>query len=244
VEVNLIINNDYSFRPAGFCLAVMMILKMKPGAVLWLAPPCGSWVWLSRWSTGRGPLSVLGKTYIDNIAAQNALVGRLCYIIALATKRNVYWVIEQPSSSLMWNHPRLERLMAKLGQTISQAFLEMGAWHMLCRKDTFLKGHAPHLEQMQRRMSSKQKMWMKTNGHKINLATRREGKSTGDEDGLKASQSYPLLFGIDHALAYKSLLPCTDDPPSFADCLADDISDSDMSSDDSCLEALLATHTS
>ena len=37
----------------AFAAAVLAILKIRCGGVLWVAPPCSSWVWMSRSSTGR-----------------------------------------------------------------------------------------------------------------------------------------------------------------------------------------------
>eukprot|EP00973_Karenia_brevis_P011490 1554572-Karenia_brevis.AAC.1 len=37
----------------GFENIILMILKCAPGALVWIAIPCSSWIFLSRDSTGR-----------------------------------------------------------------------------------------------------------------------------------------------------------------------------------------------
>ncbi len=37
----------------GFLAAVATILRVHMNGLVWLAPPCSTWVWMSRHSTGR-----------------------------------------------------------------------------------------------------------------------------------------------------------------------------------------------
>ncbi len=76
--------------PTGFMLVVMSVLSMHVGAVLLAAPPCSSWIFMSRFSTGRWA-RILGDPCCASIRAQNALVGRLVYILVLCIKRGVNW---------------------------------------------------------------------------------------------------------------------------------------------------------
>ena len=48
---------------------------------VFLAPPCSSWVWMSRGSTRRCRLRVRGPKRIKSVRMQNKLVRRLCYVL-------------------------------------------------------------------------------------------------------------------------------------------------------------------
>ena len=52
---------DYDLlRPAGLVLTLMAVMKIRRGGLLWLAPPCSSWIWMSMGSTKRTNKAVLG----------------------------------------------------------------------------------------------------------------------------------------------------------------------------------------
>ena len=108
-----LINKHHNFlTDSGFIVSVVAVMTTCMYGVIWLAPPCSSWVWLSRYSTGRH-LHVLGDLLNIKVQEQNKLVGRLCYIIILAIKRQIYFIIEQPAKSIMWEHPRLKAILQK-----------------------------------------------------------------------------------------------------------------------------------
>ena len=63
-------------------------------------------------------MDTLGNLSSDDVKAQNALVGRLVYILVLAFKRGVHFIVEQPRSSVMWNHPRMKQFMEDVGDEL------------------------------------------------------------------------------------------------------------------------------
>eukprot|EP00959_Pyramimonas_sp_CCMP1952_P170122 3554106-Pyramimonas_sp.AAC.1 len=44
--------DDIDVAP-GCCKALLCAMSLRGDGLLWAAPPCSSWVWLSRGSTGR-----------------------------------------------------------------------------------------------------------------------------------------------------------------------------------------------
>lgn len=192
-------------KPVGFVALVATVMAMHKGAVLWLGTPCSTWVWMSRHSTGRGE-TILGNCTSAYIRAQNALIGRVCYILVLAMKRGVYWIIEQPQSSIMWKHPMMARVLQRFEALITTVTADMGAWSLETLKPSVLKGTAPYLHQLARRASGFDRNILKYRINKITTATQyidASGKKrcAGTAD-LKATQSYSLNFGAAHALAY------------------------------------------
>jgi len=192
-------------RPAGFIAMVATVMAMHKGAVLWLGTPCSTWVWMSRHSSGRAT-EILGNLSSAYIRAQNALISRVCYIIVLAMKRGVYWIIEQPDSSIMWQHPIMARVLSRYSHLICEAHGEMGAWSLETPKGSIFKGTAPYLSALGRRMSPAERSVLKTR-----LAKTETTKQYIDGSGkkrccgtqaLKATQCYSFNFGLAHALAY------------------------------------------
>ena len=74
-------NIDYDIlKPQGFLLAILSVMIMHAGAVALGGPPCSSWIFATRFSTGRF-LDILGNVGSAYVRAQNALVARLVYIL-------------------------------------------------------------------------------------------------------------------------------------------------------------------
>jgi hypothetical protein len=94
--------------PTGFLTALRAVLRVQQGGLLWAAPPCSTWVWLSRASTGRDK-RVEGDAHNDYVQGQNALVCRLVLLLRLCMRRGVYWIVEQPRSTLMFEYAPFKR---------------------------------------------------------------------------------------------------------------------------------------
>ena len=44
-------------QPVGLITLLALVMRLRPGALLWMAPVCSTWVWVSRGTTGRPELS-------------------------------------------------------------------------------------------------------------------------------------------------------------------------------------------
>ena len=98
-------------RVSGFLKAVQLVLRLKVGALLWAGTPCSTWVWISRSSTGRSRGNPLGRTDQHSVSDANVTVSRVALLVLLAVARGACWAIEQPASSLMPEHPRMQMLV-------------------------------------------------------------------------------------------------------------------------------------
>jgi len=190
----------------GFYVLIASVWTTCLGGLLWLAPPCSSWVWMSRSSTGRH-LHVLGDRAYANVRAQNALVARITYAVVLCIKRGVHWIIEQPSSSVMWDHPRLQAVLGKYKNMTYTATVELGTYNLEARKELRLVGTSPHLRALDgTKMTAEQRMYMNMDEDRKRTAKHwktADGRpmSRATED-LKPTQSYPLGFGAANAVAF------------------------------------------
>ena len=141
-----LMNCDF-LTPMGFLQVVAGVMRLHRGGILLAAIPCNSRVFLSRWTTGRG-LDILGNTGNALVASQNALVARMVYILILCIKRGVLWMIEQPWSSIVFEHPRWQYLERRFGHLSHYVECDMGIYTLDLVKKSVLVGTAPYLSNL------------------------------------------------------------------------------------------------
>ena len=91
------------------------IRALPPGSLLWLAPPCGTWIYLSR-----------GSRRLQSARQANRLIRRMVYIIHYARSKGIEFALEQPSSSLAPCYRPFLKMMKRTGaRSIS---VPLGAW--------------------------------------------------------------------------------------------------------------------
>ncbi len=188
-------------KPEGLLLVLSTILDLKPGAILWAAPPCSSWIFMSRGSTGRHK-EVQGYTWLPKVVVATALVERLVLALELATLRGAHWIVEQPGNTVMWEYPAMRDCLRRHG--VRPCSLEMGSYGAMSWKRTTLMGTAPYLPLLERTCSRKLKLRLQVEG----VQTAKKWKDAngqprcqGTKD-LKGTQSYPEAFGAAHGLLY------------------------------------------
>ena len=91
-------------------LAIALVLQTQPGGLVWMAPVCSSWVFLCLGSSGRSKLDVLGNTERKFVRDANLMVSRCCILMRLAVGLGLTYILEQPASSLLVYHPRMQQL--------------------------------------------------------------------------------------------------------------------------------------
>jgi hypothetical protein len=191
--------------PKGFCTVLVAILRIRVGGVCWAAPPCSTWVWMSRSSTGRDR-DVRGTVGNAYIRGQNALVERLVLLCHICVARCVYFIIEQPLSSIMFQYPAWQRFLDR-HRSVLQVNLEKGAFGAGSKKPTMLVGTAPYLPALGRRMSALQRHELDARGAVLTTIVTEDEAGNRRAHGsqhLKATQSYPLAFGAAHANAFRA----------------------------------------
>ena len=143
VDINIDSSHDF-MQPSGFLIALALVMGAHVGAILHAGCPCSTWVYMSRFTTGRH-IDIMGDVGKMNVVQANAMVARLVYILILCIKRGVYWTIEQPSSSVLFKHPRWEYLQRRFSSIIFRCDLDLGLYSYTCVKRTLLIGTAPYL---------------------------------------------------------------------------------------------------
>ncbi len=192
LEIHPVLN---LLQPLGMLAALRVALSIKPGGLLWLAPPCSSWVFLTRHSSGRD-LCVEGDMTQASIVAQNALVERCCFLMEVASARGCSWIVEQPASSVLWDYPAMRRVLRRHGLE-RPCVLDMGAFGGTSVKPAHLWGSAPFLALLERTCSGPERLGLRLEGvqtthRSVDSSGRRRCQGTSQ---LKGTQAYPWQFG-------------------------------------------------
>lgn len=95
---------------AGFLRALRLVLRLRVGGLLWAGTPCSSWVYMNRGTSCRTASEPLGNQSQPSVRRSNIMVARVALLFMVAAARHAAWACEQPMSSLMDKHPRLQQL--------------------------------------------------------------------------------------------------------------------------------------
>ena len=84
-------------------------------ASVWAAPPCSTWSNARRPALRFAGAAILGRTdarpdQSKLIEAGNATASTVCRVIAACLQSRCPVIVENPHTSLLWQHPRLAKL--------------------------------------------------------------------------------------------------------------------------------------
>lgn len=91
--------------------------------VKWSGLKCSTWVSISRPSTGRSFFAPEGNQERKCVAEGNQMAARCALVCALVFALYGTFVVEQPSSSLLFRHPRMQWLCGITNAGNSVVFL-------------------------------------------------------------------------------------------------------------------------
>ena len=178
-------------------------MMLRPLGLAWFGVPCSTFVWMAFGHTGRSHRFPEGNNDRIDVSCANRIIKRVLVICAILTLRAVWFVIEQPHSSvlfLMKCWKEFEESKPKVrGFACQRHFLWMGALGHVLPKPTVLHGCFPGFGKMKtKRPSSKM---VKHNRAKVgtiawqawvNSASRR--RWAGKAKMLKKSGEYTRRF--------------------------------------------------
>ena len=178
----------------GFVLAMLLVLRLVPGAGMLAAPVCSTWVWLNRGTSLRSSGRRLGDTLRQQVRDANCMVARVVLLAILTTCRGLVWIIEQPANSLLEKHPRFQLLLSRM--PVYRITTYMQAFGGPSLKPTWLYSNSPLIDELARKPSGERSA---TRVEMVKACGRGEStgriKYTGGDD-LKESQTYPREFGL------------------------------------------------
>ena len=99
----------------GLLHASLLVLSLLPGALVWLAPPCTTWVSACNAIMQRSISDPLGNCFRQDVADANLVCLHVAYLMCLAHFHGCRVCVEQPLSSLLYRHPSIEIAVELLG---------------------------------------------------------------------------------------------------------------------------------
>ena len=99
-------------RLAGLHAAAALVRRLRPGGLLWLAPPCSSWVWISSSWHKRTPQQPWGRSGIPEIRSANSAAVAVGALMRLGASRGAQVFLEQPKDSVMHHCPPIAKAIA------------------------------------------------------------------------------------------------------------------------------------
>ena len=176
--------------PRGFLMAVILALRIKDGGSSLLAVVCSGWVWINRASSRRSRWQPLGQdgvqAYVSNA---NLMVSRCVVLLWLFYARNVWVVLEQPASSLLQEHPRVQEMLHQ-GLRLYRLHLHMKDYGAPTKKPSWLYSFHEWVCEIGDYQAEPQELYR---GPKKEMAVKHGSSVTGCKD-LKDSQTYPRPF--------------------------------------------------
>eukprot|EP00971_Amphidinium_carterae_P219039 4347983-Amphidinium_carterae.1 len=188
------ITSKYRDTPTYLCCKGLQLVLEKigllmPFGLVWCAPPCSSWIWISRSTSKRSKVSIHGDESKFFVAAGNRTAEILAQLLVLCDKMGVYFIIEQPTSSLLWTHPSMTKALHILRDRTLTVRFKMSIFGSRTAKPTTLVGSAPFLSAIPlvppvRQPTSLACLARKTSSGNVNGKTKE----------LKLSAHYPMEF--------------------------------------------------
>ena len=168
---------------------VSLIVRVGEHGLVWFAPPCSTWVWIARSHSRRSNSNPLGDEDRADVRLSNEIAVRVSVLLQLCRSLRIWYVVEQPVSSLLLEHPDMRRAVACTGA--SSVSVELGRVGASSTKPLRLTGTAAWLNgvatQIKRRGRLQQPMAL----------VERKGKwLNGVGKLLKDSAAYPEELGL------------------------------------------------
>ena len=180
--------------PAGFLGVFGQIAKCYVGGLLHWATVCSSWVYLNLGTSHRVCYNPLG-TNAGSVRDGNIMVSRMCFLILFSVVRKVHWLLEQPLSSKMQEHPKMRLLQRLRDETVldgHEAHGWMGAYGARTPKASKWEGSPAWVSKLGNSLTKSQLACLGDDQVVVRDATK--GSVTGGKH-LKETQAYPHGYG-------------------------------------------------
>lgn len=130
----------------GLALAIVCVLRVVVGGLVFLACKCSSWIWMCRASTKRSHENPQGNPKAPSVIEGNKLNLRCSLLCRLAHSCLSRWVVEQPDSSLFFDTDSMKAVRAHCQAHLVQ--FSMASFGHVARKGTYLLGTVDWLEEL------------------------------------------------------------------------------------------------
>ena len=182
----------------GVQLLLGKILQCKKGGLVWLGVPCSSWVWVGRGNTDRRGYCPAGNPDSPYDKLHNKIAENSARLAAVAAALGLYFVVEQPSSSLLWLYWPMVKVLY-LNEAY-RASITLGRFGASTLKPIRLYGTAPWLHALSEKNVALAKASKTREGSnkprkgtlvKVTVSQFGRKNVSGNVKALKASGAYP-----------------------------------------------------
>ena len=192
---------------AGFVLALLLTLRVKPGGFVWFAPLCSSWVWMCRNTTGRTPVFPEGRFLVPSVRYGNVMCARVLLLLWIAECRGVFIGLEQPTSSVMEHVPKFQDMLKCRRRSLGPLWrvrLSLGYYGAESSKPVFVYSNFKWVEQVSEYTTRVQ--LPKSEGV-VTRTVNMDGRlQVSGGRNLKETENYPKHFGTAVARVYMANL--------------------------------------
>ena len=148
--------NEDILTSEGFCTLLQYCRQCIPGqSITHWGLLCSTWIYMSRNSTGRRLYNVEGKKSRGSTPARvrqsNIMASRVALALMYLVASNIIWILENPSSSLVFYYKRMVGLDACVRLWKCRTWL--GAFGGPTRKNVCLWSNNPMVYNLMRRLS-------------------------------------------------------------------------------------------
>ena len=187
-------NNEDILTESGFALALSLVLRLRPGGLLIMAPVCSSWIFLCKHQTGRCKANgYAGDSKCRSVREGNKMAEVAAFLYTVACRRGTVAFIENPPSSTIFRHEPVRQAVQSSSSVVVPrcAFSDEPVGKKFGKKFKFV-GNAPWMQSLSRKCLCPNGVHKKTVKENIVGGAR---KVWGDKAALRESGSYPPRLG-------------------------------------------------
>jgi hypothetical protein len=182
----------------GLCAVIILVLRVKEGGLVWLAPPCNLFSWMSSSVHKRTKLNPAGNIHLPSVRRSNKIARIAAGLVRLAYALKVRVAVENPHNSGLFRYHPMKKALEICGA--QKHFTWLGAFGCPIPKPLDIWGNARFLPRLVRRKPT----------NVYDAASYYEVTITGDVNGKRKLQEtavYPMAFGEFVAECYLASRP-------------------------------------
>ena len=178
-------------KMSGLHQAIIGTLKVQQRGLQWAAIDCRTLSWMNRATVGRKDEAPAGYVQVGRVRDANLMIGVTVTLLVLGWLRDVYWIVENPSGSMLPKVEPMRSWVQFLFQTLSpQSFTYLGAFGAESLKKVMFWSNWPGCRRLNVKMPTSQ--W---SGEPFVKLAKKGKWVDGDSKKLRSSAAYPEAFG-------------------------------------------------
>ena len=95
----------------GLCAVIILVLRVKEGGLVWLAPPCNMFSWMSSSVHKRTKLNPGGNTQLASVRRSNTITRVAAGLVRLAYALKVRVAVENPHNSGLFRYRPMKKAL-------------------------------------------------------------------------------------------------------------------------------------